>query len=146
MPKLKSLTEKIAECEKNEGDEEVRDAMLARADYLCNIGNKEAAWEAYAAVEKKSPSPKHKIVIAFCKIRLEILLGNWTDVKALLDVAKDVCDKGGDWEKKNRLMARSAPLISLCCRVVCQVCSLRVACSMLCACSNALPSCTPKCC
>lgn len=104
--RLKELEAKIEECGQNEGDEEVRHAMLDKADYLCNIGDKERAWEAYDAVEKKSPGANHRITIAFCKIRLEILLGNWTDIKTLLDDAKQVCDKGGDWEKKNRLMVR----------------------------------------
>jgi 26S proteasome regulatory subunit N7 len=102
--KRKELEEKIEECEKNQGDEEVRDAMLDRADYLCNIGDKERAWKAYEEVEKKSPGANHKLTIAFCKIRLELLFGNWTDIKQLLEHAKDMCEKGGDWEKKNRLM------------------------------------------
>jgi 26S proteasome regulatory subunit N7 len=109
--KMKELEDKIAGCEKNDGDEEVRDAMLDRADHLCNIGDKAAAWKAYDAVEKKSPSPNTKLTIAFCKVRLELLLGNWSEIKQLLDDAKIVCEKGGDWEKKNRLMVRCLPAL-----------------------------------
>ena len=105
--KLKEIDEKIAECEKNEGDEEVRDALLERADYLCNIGDKEGAWKAYEEVVKKSANANLKLTIAFCKIRLELLLGNWSDIKQLLEDARQVCDKAGDWEKKNRLMVCS---------------------------------------
>jgi 26S proteasome regulatory subunit N7 len=106
---VKALDEKIEQCGQKEGDEEVRAAMLEKADYLCNIGDKEQAWKAYEAVEKKSPGTNHKITIAFCKIRLEILLGNWSDVKRLLEDAKQVCEQGGDWEKKNRLMVCDYP-------------------------------------
>jgi 26S proteasome regulatory subunit N7 len=104
---LADLDEKIAESEKNMGDEEVRDAMLAKADYFANIGDRDRAWEAYDSVEQKTPSPNHKITIAFCKIRLEILYGNWVGIKQLIASAKQVCEKGGDWEKKNRLMVRT---------------------------------------
>lgn len=113
--KLAELDEKIAEVEKNMGDEEVRDAMLAKADYLANIGDKELAWEAYEAVEAKTPSVNHKLTIAFCKMRLEILYGNWVAVKDLITTARELCDKGGDWEKKNRLMVRTHCLQKLFC-------------------------------
>lgn len=102
--KMTELDDKITEVEKNMGDEEVRDAMLAKADYLANIGDKELAWEAYEAVQAKTPSVNHKLTIAFCKMRLEILYGNWVAVKGLIATARELCDKGGDWEKKNRLM------------------------------------------
>lgn len=105
--KIAELDEKIVEVEKNMGDEEVRDAMLAKADYLANIGDKELAWEAYEAVEAKTPSVNHKLTIAFCKMRLEMLFGNWVAVKDLITTARELCDKGGDWEKKNRLMVCS---------------------------------------
>ena len=105
--KIAELDEKIVEVEKNMGDEEVRDAMLAKADYLANIGDKELAWEAYEAVETKTPSVNHKLTIAFCKMRLEMLYGNWVAVKDLITTARELCDKGGDWEKKNRLMVCS---------------------------------------
>ena len=105
--KIEELDAKVTEVEKNEGDEEIRDAMLAKADYLANIGDKELAWEAYEAVEAKTPSVNHKLTIAFCKTRLEILYGNWVAVKDLITTARELCDKGGDWEKKNRLMVRT---------------------------------------
>lgn len=104
---IAKLDEKITESEKNMGDEEVRDAMLEKADYLANIGDKEKAWEAYEAVEKKTPSANQKLTILFCKLRLEILYGNWGAVKDLVATGKELCGKGGDWEKKNRLMVRS---------------------------------------
>jgi 26S proteasome regulatory subunit N7 len=114
--KLAEFDEKITDVEKNMGDEEVRDAMLAKADYLANIGDKEAAWEAYEAVEAKTPSVNHKLTISFCKMRLEILYGNWVAVKDLITTAKALCDKGGDWEKKNRLMVRCRCFESFCLR------------------------------
>ncbi len=38
--------EKIADAEKNQGESELRDALLAKAEYLTKIGMKEEAIEA----------------------------------------------------------------------------------------------------
>lgn len=37
---LKTLDEKIEDAEQNLGESEVRDALLAKAEYLCKIGDK----------------------------------------------------------------------------------------------------------
>ena len=104
--KLGEFDQQIEAAEAKEGDEEIRDAMLRKADYLCNIGSQQDAAEAYEAAIKKSPSPATKLTVAFCKARLAMLLGDWAEVKRLLEEAREVCDKGGDWEKKNRLTVR----------------------------------------
>ena len=38
--KLKQLDEAIEDAEKNLGETEIRDSMLAKAEYLCKIGDK----------------------------------------------------------------------------------------------------------
>ena len=35
--------------------------------------------------------------------RLDIAAGKWHEVKAGLKKAKELCEEGGDWERKNRL-------------------------------------------
>lgn len=40
VEKLKQLDEAIADAEKNLGETEIRDSMLAKAEYLCHIGDK----------------------------------------------------------------------------------------------------------
>ncbi|XP_047394307.1 26S proteasome non-ATPase regulatory subunit 6-like [Sciurus carolinensis] len=37
---LKRLDEELEDAEKNLGESEIRDAMMARAEYLCQIGDK----------------------------------------------------------------------------------------------------------
>ena len=37
---LKKLDEAIADAEKNLGESEIRESMLAKAEYLCKIGDK----------------------------------------------------------------------------------------------------------
>merc|ERR1719409_854116 len=46
---LESLGEKIKNAEENEGESEIREAYLARADFLMRTGEKEKALEAYLA-------------------------------------------------------------------------------------------------
>ena len=45
--KLKELEEKIEDAEKNQGETEIRDAMLAKAEHLCRVGDKEEALTAF---------------------------------------------------------------------------------------------------
>merc|ERR1740133_200261 len=44
---LTSLSDKIKNAEENEGESEIREAYLARADFLMRTGEKEKALEAY---------------------------------------------------------------------------------------------------
>lgn len=106
--RLAELEEKIADAEKNAGEVEVRDALQARADYLCSIGDHAAAVEAYAAAEAKTAGVGPKMDLAFSQIRLELSRGDLRAVKAGLEKARGLCDKGGDWERKNKLKVYEA--------------------------------------
>ncbi|EFN60012.1 hypothetical protein CHLNCDRAFT_55933 [Chlorella variabilis] len=105
---LAELDEKIKDAEVNAGEMEVRDALQARADYLCGIGDHAAALEAFAAAEAKTAGVGPKMDLAFSQIRLELSRGDWGAVKAGLDKARGLCDKGGDWERKNKLKVYEA--------------------------------------
>lgn len=41
---LKRLDEELEDAEKNLGESEIRDAMMAKAEYLCQIGDKVSLW------------------------------------------------------------------------------------------------------
>lgn len=105
---LTELEEKIKDAEANAGEVEVRDGLQAKADYLCSIGDRAAAMEAYAAAESKPAGVGPKMDLAFSQIRLELSRGDWRAVKAGLDKARSLCDKGGDWERKNKLKVYEA--------------------------------------
>merc|ERR1712184_17925 len=51
--KLKEFDEKIATAEKEEGDVDVRDAMVDRAEYLAKTGDRVRAIAAFAQIRKK---------------------------------------------------------------------------------------------
>ncbi|VDN18914.1 unnamed protein product [Dibothriocephalus latus] len=75
--KLKELDEKVANAEKNEGETEIRDSMLAKAHYLSKIGNKVC-------------------VIGFFFNDGELVTKN-------IDKANSLIEEGGDWDRRNRL-------------------------------------------
>ncbi|PNH04218.1 putative 26S proteasome non-ATPase regulatory subunit 6 [Tetrabaena socialis] len=101
--KLAKLEEKRKDAEENLGETEVRDAMLAKAEYLGSIGDREAAVVAYDAVEKKTASGGALVDLLFSQIRLFMLYGDWSRVKSLVARAQTLCEDGGDWERKNKL-------------------------------------------
>merc|ERR1712226_862316 len=51
--KLKEFDEKIATAEKEEGDVDVRDAMVDRAEYLAKTGDRVSAIKGFAQIRKK---------------------------------------------------------------------------------------------
>lgn len=109
---LETLAEKIKDAEENLGETEVRDALLARADYLAEIGDRAAAAEAYTATEAKTAGAGPRMDLALSLLRLDISRGDWHAVKDGLDRAQTLCAKGGDWERKNRLKVYEAVFLT----------------------------------
>lgn len=66
---LTKLEEKIADARENLGEQEVREALLAKAEYLTQLGDKEAATAAYEETEKKSTGVGSKMDLVFSQIR-----------------------------------------------------------------------------
>ena len=106
--RLQELADKLKDAEENAGEMEVRDALHARADYLADIGDRTAAAEAYTTTEAKTAGAGPKMDLAFSLLRLDISRGDWRAVKAGLAHARDLCAKGGDWERKNKLQVYEA--------------------------------------
>lgn len=106
--RLAELEAKITDAEENLGETEVRDALHAKADYLALIGSREAAVKAYAATEAKTAGSGNKMDLVFSLLRLSMFFEDWHDVKKLLARAQQLCDDGGDWERKNRLKVYQA--------------------------------------
>ncbi len=67
--KLKELEEKILDAETNLGEQEVRDGLLAKAEYLTKLGDKEAATKAFDATESKTAGFGNKMDLVFSQIR-----------------------------------------------------------------------------
>ena len=67
--RLKELDDKTKDAEENLGETEVRDALVAKADYYAAIGDKEAAVAAYKTAEAKTTGSGNKVDLVFSQIR-----------------------------------------------------------------------------
>jgi hypothetical protein len=67
--KLAELEAKIADAQENLGETEVRDALLAKAEFLADIGDREAATKAFEAAEAKTAGSGNKMDLVFSQIR-----------------------------------------------------------------------------
>ena len=67
---LASLGEKIKNAEENEGESEIREAYLARADFLMRTGEKEKALEAYDETVTKTVALGPKLDIMLSQLRI----------------------------------------------------------------------------
>jgi len=67
--RVAGLEAEAKEAEESAGESEVRDALLAKAEYLARIGDKEGAAAAFATAEAKSAGSGPKMDIAFSQVR-----------------------------------------------------------------------------
>jgi 26S proteasome regulatory subunit N7 len=68
--KLVSLEEAIEDSEKNFGETEQKEALQAKAEYLCRAGHKEAAESAFRATFEKTVGLGYRMDLVFYLIRL----------------------------------------------------------------------------
>merc|ERR1719469_342959 len=104
---LTSLTDKIKNAEENEGESEIREAYLARADFLMRIGEKEKAIEAYDETVTKTVALGPKLDIMLSQLRIGFFVDAQL-LKAKITKAKAMLEEGGDWERRNRLKVHEA--------------------------------------
>lgn len=66
---LRELDAKIKDAEDNLTETDVRDACLAKAEYLTSIGDRAGAAEGYKTTEEKTPGVGNKIDMVFSRMR-----------------------------------------------------------------------------
>lgn len=103
--KLAEMDAKIADAEENLGDSEVREALLAKAEYLLGVnGGGEEAEKALKACADKTVAVGHKIDMELSCIRAAYFALDIEGAKEHIELAKKLfAEGGGDWERKNRL-------------------------------------------
>lgn len=100
---LAELDAKLADAEKNEGESEIRDALLAKAEYLTKIGDKNASVEATRRTLEKTVGIGNRMDMVFNLIRIGLFFMDHALVRANVDKAKQMLEEGGDWDRRNRL-------------------------------------------
>ncbi|KAL3094977.1 hypothetical protein niasHS_006328 [Heterodera schachtii] len=106
--KLDEFDRKIKDAEENLGESEVRQSHLAKAEYLCKIGDKERALAAFQLTFDKTVGIGYRIDLVFNVIRLGFFFMDHQIITENIEKAKSLMEKGGDWDRKNRLRSYEA--------------------------------------
>ncbi|KAL8595136.1 hypothetical protein ACOMHN_013809 [Nucella lapillus] len=101
--KLKKLDEAIEDAEKNLGETEIRDAMLAKAEFLSKIGDKAGALTQFRQTYDKTVALGYRLDVVFHLIRLGLFYMDHDLINKNLEKAQTLIDEGGDWDRRNRL-------------------------------------------
>lgn len=100
---LSKMDARIEDAKENLGDIEWKNALLDKADYYNQIGDKEKAVEAYEEAEKKTVGVGGKLDNILARVRICIFFDDLPGTKKQLKLAHEEMQKGGDWERKNKL-------------------------------------------
>merc|ERR1719445_2613985 len=93
----------ITDAEENLGESEVREALLKKAEFLAQIGDKEAAIEAVRKTNEKTVGLGNRMDLVFLQIRIGMFFMDHDIIKANIEKAKEMLEEGGDWDRRNRL-------------------------------------------
>lgn len=98
----------MKDAEENAGESEVREALLARAEFFARIFDREKAEEGYEKTFKATIGVGQKIDIVLALIRLGLTALDFKSISKNITRAKELVEKGGDWERRNRLKVYEA--------------------------------------
>ncbi|EDO30816.1 predicted protein [Nematostella vectensis] len=101
--KLEELDKTLKDAEENLGETEIRDALFARGEYLCSIGDKEGAITAFRKSYDKAVALGYKLDILFYRIRIGLFYLDNDMITKNISKAKELIEEGGDWDRRNRL-------------------------------------------
>lgn len=101
--KLKQLDEKIADAEANLGETEITDSLIAKAEYLAKIGEKELALAAFKIAFEKTGPLGTRIDLVFSNIRIGFFFNDNELISRHIEKARTLIEEGGDWDRRNRL-------------------------------------------
>jgi len=97
------LAAKVKDAEENFGESEVRDSLFAQAQFVARTGTLSEASEAYDKTLEKTVGGGQKIDVVLALIRLGLAANNFSFTRTNIARAKELIEKGGDWERRNRL-------------------------------------------
>ncbi|KAG5445262.1 26S proteasome non-ATPase regulatory subunit 6 [Clonorchis sinensis] len=100
---LKELDDKLKDAEENLGETEVRAAMTAKAHYLSKIGDKERALSQFRLILDKVLMPGFRLDTIFHLLRIGFFFSDRKLISKYLEIANDLIEAGGDWDRRNRL-------------------------------------------
>jgi len=105
---LKKIEEKLEDAKENLGETEVKDFLVQKAVYYTRIGDREKSFEAYEVAYPKIVGVGGKMDVLLTRLRLGFFFDDLHLIKINLDLCKEELQKGGDWERKNKLKVYEA--------------------------------------
>lgn len=101
---VQKLDEMKKDAEENLGENEVREAFVARAIHIARIGSRpEVVRAACEEAEKHTVALGQKLDLLFLTIRVALYFNDLKIAQAATEKAKALLEKGADWDRKNRL-------------------------------------------
>jgi len=100
---LKDLKARYDDAVENFGENEIREALLAKAEYLTSIGDKDKCVTAFRETYEKTVALGQKLDIIFSTIRVGFFFKDFDLIYRNLEKAKTLIEEGGDWDRRNRL-------------------------------------------
>ena len=102
--KLKEFDDKIEECKKNEGDIEVRDTIVEKAEFLSfELRNYPEAEKVFREGYKMTGGASKRMEILFEILLMNIEKEDTDSVRKDIETCHKLVDEGADWDKKNKL-------------------------------------------
>ncbi|RXG71704.1 26S proteasome non-ATPase regulatory subunit 6 [Armadillidium vulgare] len=98
---LKTLTDVIEDAETSQGESEIREANLKKAEYLSRIDRE--SFKAFTKTYDKTVSLGQRLDLVFHNIRIGIFYLDHSLITRNLEKAKSLIEEGGDWDRRNRL-------------------------------------------
>ncbi|KAI8592996.1 26S proteasome non-ATPase regulatory subunit 6 [Geranomyces variabilis] len=99
----KRLDTKLEDAEQNLGETDISDALIAKAQFLAKIGDKDKALAAYRVAFDKTGPLGHRIDLVFAQIRIGFFFRDNELISRNIEKAKTLIEEGGDWDRRNRL-------------------------------------------
>lgn len=100
---IATLDKNIKDAKDNQGEVEVADAQLKRANYYNQIGDKTKALQLYSEIPEKPLSTGQKIDMNMVITRLGFFSNDMKLIQKKVTLAKTLNEAGGDWDRRNRL-------------------------------------------
>ncbi|KAJ9099585.1 hypothetical protein QFC20_005651 [Naganishia adeliensis] len=100
---LRKFDQQIKDAEESLGETDPAEGMREKAGYLCQIGDKERALPAIDAAFEKTAGIGARIDLVLAKIRLAMFYNEKSQVEGDVKTAQELIEKGGDWDRRNRL-------------------------------------------
>lgn len=105
---LQKIEEAIKDAADNMGEMEVRDAYYSKAKFFERIGDRENSLKAMEEVLEKTVGTGKKIDVLFDCIRIGMFWNDSQLIEKFIEQAKERVEKGGDWDRRNRLKVYEA--------------------------------------